>query len=122
MPNQRCRTWWDHAAWTKIADTAEENLPMWVFNGLIYSSMVVVSIFQVYATADGVAHFTGWSSLASWLIAIVMGWMPLLGTVTGIYGAITAWNWPLYGAVTFFTWPIVLVIVWIGIAVVQSRM
>jgi hypothetical protein len=89
-------------------------------NGLVYVGIALLSIFQVVATADGVAHLTGWS-FTSWLIAILVGWMPLIGTVTGIYGAISAWNWPWYGAVTLFAWPIILVMALIGIAVAQSR-
>jgi hypothetical protein len=93
-------------------------------NGLGYVGFVgiaLVSIFQVIATADGVTHLTGWR-FTSWLIAIIVGWVPLIGTATGICGAISAWNWPWYGAVTFFAWPIILVMALIGIAVVQSRM
>jgi hypothetical protein len=83
--------------------------------------MPLVSIFQVIATAHGVAHLTGWS-FTSWLIAITVGWLPVIGTVTGSYGAISAWNWPWYGAVTFFAWPIILVTTLLGIVVVQNRM
>jgi hypothetical protein len=92
-------------------------------HGLGYVGCVgiaLVSIFQVIATADGVAHLTGWS-FTSWLIATIVGWLPVIGTVTGSYGAISAWNWPWYGAVTFFAWPIILVMALLGIAFVQSR-
>jgi hypothetical protein len=92
-------------------------------NGLAYVGYVgiaLVTIFQVIATAAGVAHLTGWS-FTSWLIAIIVGWLPLIGTATGIYGAISAWNWPWWGAVTFFAWPTILVMALIGIALVQSR-
>jgi hypothetical protein len=80
----------------------------------------LVSIFQVIATADGVTHHTGWS-FTSWLIAIIVGWLPVIGTVTGSYGAISAWNWPWYWAVIFFAWPIILVMALFGIAFVQNR-
>jgi hypothetical protein len=90
-------------------------------HGPIYVGIALVLIFQVFATVDGVAHLTGWGPFASWLIAIVMGWVPLLGTTTAIYGAIAAWNWPWYGAVTWFTWPIALMIARFAIAIVQSR-
>jgi hypothetical protein len=83
--------------------------------------IALVSIFQVVATAAGVAHFTGWG-FTSWVVAIIVGWLPVIGTVTGSCGAISAWNWPWYGAVTFFTWPIILVMALFGIAVVESRM
>jgi hypothetical protein len=104
-----------------IADTVERILPMRFINGLVYVSIALVSIFQVFATAAGVAHFTGWNTLVCWLIAVIFGWTPLIGTVIGVYGAITTWNWPWYGAVTLFAWPIILAVGLIGIAVVQSR-
>ncbi len=93
---------------------------MRVVNGSIYVGMALVSVIQVFATVGGVAQLTG-SSLAAWLIAIVMGWMPLLGSASAIYGAIAAWKWPWYGAVTLFIWPSILIISRIGIAVIQSR-
>ncbi len=92
-------------------------------HGLGYIGCVGIalgSIFQVIATAAGVTHLTGWS-FTSWLIAVIVGWLPVIGTATGSYGAISAWNWPWYGAVSFFAWPIILVVTLLGIAVVQSR-
>ena len=82
--------------------------------------IALVSISQIIATAAGVAHLTGWS-FTSWLVAIIVGWLPVIGTATGSYGAMSAWNWPWYGAVPFFAWPLILVMVLLWIAVVQSR-
>jgi hypothetical protein len=74
-------------------------------------------ILQVIATADGITHVMGWNSFASWFVAIAMGWMPLLGTATGMYGAIAVWVWPWYAAATLFTWPIILAVARFGIAI-----
>jgi hypothetical protein len=81
--------------------------------------LVLVLMCQVVATVAGVAHLTGWGHFVSWLIAIVIGWTPLLGSAIAIYGAIAAWNCPWYGAVALFVWPTVLIIARIGVEVVE---
>ena len=89
----------------------------WLVNGVINFGVAVALILQVIATADGITHVMGWNSFASWFVAIAMGWMPLIGTATGMYGAITVWEWPWYAAATLFTWPIILVVARFGIAI-----
>jgi hypothetical protein len=91
-------------------------------NGLVFVTIPLISVFQIIATNAGLAHFTGWSLFVTWPIAIAFGWIPLIGTATGIYGAVTTWNWPWYAAVALFIWPTILVMALIGIAVVHSRM
>ncbi|SRR6266436_2329027 len=52
-------------------------------------------LMQITATASGIQHLTGLWWLVSWFIALLVGWMPLLGTAFGIYGAHAAWGWSL---------------------------
>lgn len=94
---------------------------MQLINGLLFVGVPLISVFQIIATNAGLAHFTGWSLFVTWPIAIIIGWIPLIGTAAGTYGAVTTWNWPWYGAVALFIWPIILVVALIGTVVIQSR-
>ena len=62
----------------------------WLVNGVINFGVAVALILQVIATADGITHVMGWNSFASWFVAIAMGWMPLIGTATGIGASLSA--------------------------------
>jgi hypothetical protein len=91
-------------------------------NGLVFVGVPLIWVFQIIATNAGLVHFTGWSQFVTWPIAIIIGWIPLIGTATGTYGAVITWHWPWYGAVALFISPIILIMTLIGTAVVQSRM
>lgn len=79
-----------------------------VFQILCVGGFLVVSCIQVVATVDGVQHLLGWGTFWSWTVAIVVGWMPILGSITGVYGAHAAWGWSLLGSLALFLWPMLL--------------
>ncbi|HXC08848.1 MAG TPA: hypothetical protein VNV61_07955 [Steroidobacteraceae bacterium] len=62
----------------------------------------VVGIIQIFVTVDGVKYFTGLGSFAARIIAMFTGWIPILGTAFGIYGARKAWDWTLTNAFLLF--------------------
>lgn len=80
---------------------------------VLFLAFGIIGVIQVFATVDGVAYFTGWSKFASWMLALCLGWVPLLGTLTGIYGAVAAWGWSWFGAVALFTWHLALSLIFI---------
>jgi hypothetical protein len=62
----------------------------------------IVGLIQITATASGIQHLTGLWWLVCWFIALLIGWMPLLGTGLGIYGAYADWNWSLALSILLF--------------------
>jgi len=67
-----------------------------------YTGYLIFSLFQIAATASGIQHLTGLWWLVSWFAAILLGWVPLVGTSLGIYGAHAEWEWSLPASFTLF--------------------
>lgn len=97
--------------------------------GLIHGICAVIylglGIMQIIATVDGVSYFTGLNRLLCWVLSIFVGWIPLLGTITGVYGAVKAWGWSLTGALALFVGPLVVIMLLTalvaGLAAMQRR-
>lgn len=65
---------------------------------------VVLGLFQFVAAVDGLKV---WLDIGTWLAvlsAIVVAWLPLVGTVAGVVGAHHAWHWSWLGAIALFFW------------------
>jgi hypothetical protein len=67
-----------------------------------YTGYLIFGLFQIAATASGIQHLTGLWRLISWVGAILVGWIPLVGTTLGIYGAYAQWDWSLPAAFALF--------------------
>ena len=60
-----------------------------------YTGYLIFGLFQIAATASGIEHLTGLWWLLCWVGAILIGWVPVVGTAIGIYGAHAQWEWSL---------------------------
>jgi hypothetical protein len=58
-----------------------------------YTGYLIFGLFQIAATASGIEHLTGFWWLLCWVGAILVGWVPVVGTALGIYGAHGQWEW-----------------------------
>ncbi len=67
-----------------------------------YTGYLIFGLFQIAAAASGIQHLTRLWSLMCWLGAILIGWIPLVGTALGIYGAHAEWQWSLPVALALF--------------------
>lgn len=61
-----------------------------------------IGLLQIFATVDGIAEWLGLPMFLCWLAALFLGWMPVVGTALGIYGAYAVWGWSLPAAVGLF--------------------
>ena len=74
-----------------------------------YTGYLIFGVFQIAATASGIQHLTGLWWLMCWIGAIVVGWVPIVGTALGIYGAHAHWEWSLPASFALFVGvPVVL--------------
>ncbi len=67
-----------------------------------YTGYLIFGLFQIAATATGIKHLTGLWWLVCWFGAILLGWVPVVGTALGIYGAHAHWDWSLPAALALF--------------------
>ena len=67
-----------------------------------YTGYLIFGLFQIAATANGIEHLTGFWWLLCWVGAFLVGWIPVLGTALGIYGAHGQWEWSLPAAFALF--------------------
>jgi hypothetical protein len=67
-----------------------------------YTGYLIFGLFQIGATASGIEHLTGLWWLMCWIGALLIGWVPVIGTGLGIYGAHVQWEWSLPAAFALF--------------------
>ncbi len=60
-----------------------------------YTGYLIFGLFQIAATAAGIQHLTGLWWVICWFGGILLGWVPVVGTALGIYGAHAQWEWSL---------------------------
>ena len=86
---------------------------MQVFLGIAY---FVIGIVQLFAIVDGINHALGWGSFISFILGFMVTYIPVLGSVLGVYGAVSAWHWELLQAAALFFWyiPVVAVVALLG--------
>jgi hypothetical protein len=69
-------------------------------------------------------HWIGTPIIISGIVAIFIAWLPVIGTIVGIIGAVKSRGWQWYSAVILFCWPFVvylLVILIYGTAGIFKR-
>jgi hypothetical protein len=83
-----------------------------------YTGYLIFGLFQIAATASGIEHLTGLWWLLCWVGAMLVGWVPVVGTVLGIYGAHGQWewSWPVSCAL-FIGFPILLFVPLLAVSV-----
>ena len=91
-----------------------------VLTTLFVLDYLAVAALQFGAIAAGLesvgVHWTVSALLALWLC-----YLPLLGSVAGVYGAILGWGWPLIKAVLLFAGPLSLGLAFMFMAIAIRR-
>ena len=67
-----------------------------------YTGYLIFGLFQIAATSSGIENLTGFWWIVCWFGAILIGWVPMVGTALGIYGAHAQWGWSLPAACALF--------------------
>jgi len=62
--------------------------------------MMVLGLVQFAAIVNGFTYTFG--SFFGFIIAFILGEMPILGTIMGIIGAVNNWGWSLFQAILLF--------------------
>lgn len=77
---------------------------------------LLVGVIQFFALWDGLNYALGLPSIVGFILSIFLTYIPIIGTLLGIYGAVNVWGWDLIRAVLLFFWyvPVLLVVLLIG--------
>lgn len=86
---------------------------MQVFFGIAY---FVVGIVQFFAIMDGLSYGLNIGRFLAGIVAVFITYIPLLGSIVGVYGAVDVWHWGWPQALVLFFWyvPVFLVILAVG--------
>lgn len=78
---------------------------------LIGLAFVLAGIVQICATFVGIEHYTGFGWFLSGFFTLLTGWVPLVGTILGVYGAHVVWGWGLFSSILLFTFPYIIYVI-----------
>ena len=68
--------------------------------GIVY---LVVGFIQLFAIADALTAITG-LEFGVFLVALFVTYIPLVGQVLGVYGAVSVWGWAWWQAGALYFW------------------
>lgn len=91
---------------------------MQLFLGIAY---FVVGIVQWVAIVDGIGYSLNLGKILSFIVAAFITYIPLVGSIAGVYGAVHVWEWSYAQALTLFFWYIPVVIVLTGYSAFARR-
>lgn len=75
----------------------------------------VMGIVQLFAAWDGFMYMLGVGAFVGGLLAFTLAYVPILGSIVGMYGAIKVWDWSFLQAFVLFFWYLILFAAVMGI-------
>lgn len=66
----------------------------------------ILGFVQLFATASYFTEILRWGDVLGWLLALLLSWFPLVGSVLGMLGAHDVWGWGWLPAFFLFFWPL----------------
>ncbi len=85
---------------------------------LAYIVYFVLGLFQLAAIISGIEVWLELHGLVAAVIAMPVAYIPVVGSLLGVYGAVTAWGWSWLTAGGLFFGPLALAFT---LAFFQSR-
>lgn len=87
---------------------------MQLFFGIAY---LLVGLFQLFAIMDGVGHFLNVGGFLSFIIALLLTYIPIVGSIAGVYGATEVWDWTIWQSALLFFWyvPVFIILYFAGL-------
>lgn len=65
---------------------------------------IVVGFAQLFAIQDWFIYSLGWGSFFSFIAALFVTYIPVLGSVLGVIGAHDYWGWSWIASLLLFFW------------------
>lgn len=79
---------------------------------------LLISMLQLIASIDGIMYFFGLHWIFAGFAGLLLVFIPGIGPLAGVYGAVAVWGWPPLAAILLFFWPYIFyaIITALGIA------
>lgn len=81
-----------------------------LFNTIVIIVYLGMGLVQLAAILGGIEDWWHWPWWIAIFVAMPVAYIPILGTITGIMGAIVSFRWSPLFAILFFCWPYLLYI------------
>jgi hypothetical protein len=82
---------------------------------LFYGIYLLMGLIQLASILGGIENWWGWPWWIAIFVATPLAYIPILGTILGIMGAIKSWGWMPLNAVLFYLWPLAaFLLYWVG--------
>ena len=78
---------------------------------VLFVAYMLLGLFQLAATMEGLEVWLGVHVVFAFIIALFISYIPLIGTVAGVCGAVYGWGWSWTAALLLFFGPMVALIV-----------
>ena len=88
---------------------------------LVYIAYMILGLFQLAAVMAGLEDWVGLHWLLAAPLAMFIAYIPIVGTVVGMFGAVTAWHWTWPQAGGLFLGPFVVIAIFaIGAGIMDN--
>lgn len=77
--------------------------------GLVFIAYIILGIFQLAAVMSGLKDWIGLHWIIAAPLAFFIAYIPFVGTVVGIFGAVTVWHWSWLQAGGLFFGPFIII-------------
>jgi hypothetical protein len=81
------------------------------FEKLMTAGYLVMATLQVVATWQGLEQSSGMPRALAMVGGGVVGAVPILGSITGLWGAMAAWGWSFLPSLLIFFWYVPAVLI-----------
>jgi len=76
--------------------------------GIILTLYIILGFIQLFAIHDGIMVWLQFPSFLAYILAFLLTYFPVIGSVVGIFAVLTVWHWPLWKTLLVFIWPLIL--------------
>lgn len=92
-----------------------------VLSVLILTIYICIGFVQLSAIASAFQLWWGIGTFSSYLLGAFLGYMPLVGAIIGMIGAMEVWHWEWWQAGGLFFGGLLLTIVLIGVKIIRKK-
>lgn len=78
---------------------------------IVFIGYIMLGIFQLAAVMAGLEDWIGLHWIIAAPLALFIAYIPLFGTIIGMFGAVTAWHWSWLQAGSLFFGPFIIILI-----------